>query len=90
MQVKSESVRLLVTPRTAAYQAPLSMGFSRQEYWSGVPLPSLALHLEVHKTPHRAKEELAQLVSNAKIETLLIIYHYSKLPSSLVPSINHP
>ena len=53
-------------------------------------MPSLALLLEVHKTPHRAKEELAQLVSNAKIETLLIIYHYSKLPSSLVPSINHP
>ena len=32
--------RLLATPRTAAYQAPLSIGFSRQEYWSGVPLPS--------------------------------------------------
>ena len=32
--------RLLVTPWTAGYQAPLSMGFSRQEYWSGVPLPS--------------------------------------------------
>ena len=32
-------IRLLVTPWTAAYQAPLSMGFSRQEYWSGVPLP---------------------------------------------------
>ena len=31
---------LLATPWTAAYQAPLSMGFSRQEYWSGVPLPS--------------------------------------------------
>ena len=31
-------VRLLATPWTAAYQAPLSMGFSRQEYWSGVPL----------------------------------------------------
>ena len=31
---------LLVTPWTAAYQAPPSMGFSRQEYWSGVPLPS--------------------------------------------------
>ena len=30
-------VRLLVTPWTAAYQAPPSMGFSRQEYWSGVP-----------------------------------------------------
>ena len=33
-------VRLLVTPWTAAHQAPLSMKFSRQEYWSGVPLPS--------------------------------------------------
>ena len=33
-------VRLLATSWTAAYQAPLSMGFSRQEYWSGVPLPS--------------------------------------------------
>ena len=32
-------VRLSVTPWTAAYQAPRSMGFSRQEYWSGVPLP---------------------------------------------------
>ena len=34
-------VRLLVTPWTAARQAPLSMGFSRQEYWSGLPFPSL-------------------------------------------------
>ena len=33
-------VRLLATPWTAAYQAPPSMGLSRQEYWSGVPLPS--------------------------------------------------
>ena len=33
-------VWLLATPWTAAYQSPLSMGFSRQEYWSGVPLPS--------------------------------------------------
>ena len=34
-------VRLLATPWTAAYQAPLSMGFSRREYWSGLPLRSL-------------------------------------------------
>ena len=41
VKVKSIScVRLSVTPGTAAYQAPLSMGFSRQEYWSGLPLPS--------------------------------------------------
>ena len=33
-------VRLFMTPWTAAYQAPPSMGFSRQEYWSGLPLPS--------------------------------------------------
>ena len=36
-------VRLLATPWTAAYQAPPSVGFSRQEYWSGVPSPSLNL-----------------------------------------------
>ena len=33
-------VQLLATPWTAAYQAPRSLGFSRQKYWSGVPLPS--------------------------------------------------
>ena len=41
VKVKSFSrVRLLATPWTAAYQGPPSMGFSKQEYWSGVPLPS--------------------------------------------------
>ena len=33
-------VRLCATPRTVAHQASLSMGFSRQEYWSGLPFPS--------------------------------------------------
>ena len=42
VKVKSLShVRPSATPCTAAYEAPPSMGFSRQEYWSGVPLPSL-------------------------------------------------
>ena len=45
MKVKSEvkslsRAQLLATPWTAAFQAPPSMGFSRQEYWSGLPLPS--------------------------------------------------
>ena len=41
VKVKSLShFHLLATPWTAAYQAPLPMGFSRQEYWSGLPLPS--------------------------------------------------
>ena len=42
VKVKSLSrVRILVTPWTLAYQAPPSMGFSRQEYWSGLPFPPL-------------------------------------------------
>ena len=41
VKVKSLSrVRLFVTPWTVAYQAPPSMGFSRQDYWSGLPFPS--------------------------------------------------
>ena len=45
MKVKSESedaqsIRLLATPWTVAYQAPPSLGFSRQEHWSGLPFPS--------------------------------------------------
>ena len=41
MEVESLScVRLFATPWTVAYKAPLSMEFSRQEYWSGLPLPS--------------------------------------------------
>ena len=52
MKVKSLSrVRLLATPWTAAYQAPPSMGFSRQEYWSGVPLPSPAFFFKVPQFP---------------------------------------
>ena len=50
VKVKSLScVRLLATPWTAAHQAPPSMGFSRQEYWSGMPLPSLNF-------PHTTKQ----------------------------------
>ena len=44
VKVRSLSrVWLLATPWTAAYQAPPSTGFSRQEYWSGVPLPSASV-----------------------------------------------
>ena len=51
VKVKSLSrARLLVTPWTAAHQDPLPMGFSRQEYWSGVPLPS---PVEVSWLDHR-------------------------------------
>ena len=54
MKLKSESevaqcVQPSVTAWTAAYQAPLSMGFSRQEYCSGVPLPSPAINVISHQ-----------------------------------------
>ena len=58
VKVKSLSrVQLFVTPWTAAYQAPPSMGFSRQEYWSGVPLsppnsPDILISLSLHEGPH--------------------------------------
>ena len=55
MKVKSESkvtqsCLTLATSWIAAYQAPLSMGFSRQEYWSGVPLPSPLGSTSVNKS----------------------------------------
>ena len=59
MKVKSESevAQLCLTirdPMTAAYQSPLIMGFSRQEYWSGLPLPSPL-------PPLKSESEVAQL-----------------------------
>ena len=44
-------VRLCATPQMAAHQAPLSLGFSRQEHWSGLPLPS---------PMHESESEVAQ------------------------------
>ena len=59
MKVKSLSrVQLLVTPWTAAYQAPPSMGFSKQEYWSGVPSPS-----PTYAHEYMGKELLGQITS---------------------------
>ena len=81
VKVKSLShVWLLATPWTAAYQAPPSMGFSRQEYWSGVPLPS-PLYL------------ITTLISAVPIGSTLEFNYFSsyslllllfKLPSSLI------
>ena len=53
VKVKSLShVQLFATPWAVAYHAPPSMGFSRQEYWSGVPLPSLGYdHRPIDKCP---------------------------------------
>ena len=56
MKVKSLSrVQLLATPWAAAYQAVPSMGFSRQEYWSGLPLASPEVQLACTKV--KAEDE---------------------------------
>ena len=64
-------VWLLATPWTAAHQAPPSMGFSRQEYWSGVPSPSpigVCLSLYIRK------------VKRFKINTIKILQCFMKPP----------
>ena len=59
-KVKSLSrVRLVATPWTVAHQAPPSMGFSRQEYWSGVPLPSPMHESEKRKWSHSVMPTLS-------------------------------
>ena len=68
VKVKSLSrVWLFATPWTAAHQAPPSMGFSRQEYWSGVPSPSLVYNPWGHKelnTTEWISHTLSILMSN--------------------------
>ena len=75
-KVKAKSlsrVRLLVTPWTAAYQAPLSMGFSRQEYWSGVPLPSPQnTAIEIQILPRQILERYA-------LESHVILTHAKEI-----------
>ena len=67
-------VWLLATPWTAAYQAPPSMGFSRQEDWSGVPLPFPEWWLSILKRDnnHMKASTLAERVEKNDISLLLI------------------
>ena len=76
VKVKSLShVWLLATPWTAAYQAPPSMGFSRQEYWSGVQLPSPKYNPTTPKLPllNVWYTELALFLS---IQALFPVLHF--------------
>ena len=71
VKVKSlRRVRLLATPWTAAYQALPSMGFPRQEYWSGLPLPSPSSY---HRQQFYQVFCLALQVSLA-FQTLMVVY----------------
>ena len=82
-------VWLFATPWTAAHQAPLSLGFSRQEFWSGLPLPSPLWRQEtcydcykknnrykIHKNrKQRNKTSVAQNIIYQKIKHNLLIHH---------------
>ena len=83
VKVKSLS-RIFVTPCPAAYQAPLSMGFSRQEYWSGVPSPSptkapkwwqIHLHCSfIRNLSNITKEEVSVQLQPASIFWYILIH----------------
>ena len=78
VKVKSlHRVRLFETPRTAAYQAPPFMGFSRQEYWSGLPLPSLS-------------KKLACLFSQSSFTSISSFANSSVLPEFLPRGYGFP
>ena len=99
MKVKSEvkslsRVRLFAVPGTAAYQAPPSMGFSRQEYWSGVPLPSRVLETRSgksrysqtwsHETCRRILPCLLQFLAVCW-QYLLLLHSNPQLPHGFLP-----
>ena len=84
-------VQLLATPWTAAYQAPPSMGFSRQEYWSGVPLPSPKQHwTKLIRQQPPLVQQFVNYVQRVSVQTvsansqglyqifnILVKYHYN-------------
>ena len=72
VKVKSFSpVRLLATPWTAAYQAPPSMGFSRQGYWSGVSLPSPQRSLVGYNPWSHKKSDTTEQICTAQHSTYI-------------------
>ena len=75
-------VRLLATPWTAAHQAPPSMGFSRQEYWSGVPLPSVFTKFVLIPSVHHTLSHFCTFV--LYLNRLLMALPPDSKPSSFI------
>ena len=70
------SVRLFVTPWIVAYQAPPSMGFSRQEYWSGLPFPSPGDLPDPRIEPWSPALQADTLTSEPPGKPLVLIRHF--------------
>ena len=86
VKVKSlRRARLLATPWTAAYQAPPSMGFSRQEYWSGVPLPSPSVFFYIELISSSIKNILL-ITSFGFFMNVFWLLYYSSI---LAPTWDH-
>jgi len=92
VKVKSLShVRLLATPWTAAFQAPPSMGFSRQEYWNGVPLPypnyhTVALISHASKVTFKILQARLQQYVNREISDVQAWFRKGKEPEIELPT----
>ena len=84
MKVKSLSrVQLLATPRTAAYQAPPSMGFSRQEYWSDSLLSQSLIHQDL------GPFWFSSITTNNAVRNILIhlsVRLYSNISENFIPT----
>ena len=91
VKVKSLSrIRLFATPWTAAYQAPQSMEFSRQEYWSGLPFPSPGdlpdPGIEPGSPASQEDALTSEQVLKSKVITLLTKVHIVKAMFFFFPS----
>ena len=80
MEVKSESevaqsCLTLHDPRDCSLQAPLSMGFSRQEYWSGVPLQEHPIPQHQNTADHTLYEQNAVELENNSLEVLNVLLY---------------
>ena len=81
-------VRLLATPWTAAHQAPPSMGFSRQEYWSGVPSPSPNNHVSFLQISEEKTVKLRGVqwpVHHSSLSLKLESKHFDSKPVLFLP-----
>ena len=85
VKVKSLScLRLFTTPWTAAYQAPLSLGFSRQEYWGGLPLPSPHFCLYTYKNLTNISQYLDIIFSESLQHVFLFDNRWKLRTESLI------
>ena len=81
-------VWLCVTPETAAYQAPQSLGFSRQEHWSGLPFPSPMYTVNSNKYPNYCVALM--LIINPLLYITVCFFNFENFYAQLCPTLCDP